>query len=132
MGQRLGPEIVVSQYDAIAQRTLTTVRRKGGIVTLFDVSPRVYDDATGRWTGGEPIVGTQPAMQLQDDPKRFQARNLVVSNPLTLMIPGWNIPVVPEPGKTLQWGTRVATIRDVEDFNPDGRQVISYTVVAGV
>lgn len=123
---------MASKYEKDARDTYATLAKEGGTVTLFDVTPRTYDEDTRQWSGGDPVVATQPAMQLEDDPKRFEARNLRVTDPLTLFIAAWQIGIVPAPLKTLQWGSRVATIKDVEPLNIDGLQDISYTVVAGV
>lgn len=121
----------MSDYAADAADVLATLAEEGGPVTLYSATPRQYNEDTGQWIGGDPISTTSSAIQLEDNPMRLQTRNLVISNPLTLMMAAAGMAFAPAPLMTVQWGDRVATVRDVEPFVPDGRTPIYYTVTGG-
>jgi hypothetical protein len=123
---------MASKYAATAQRALATIARKGAPVT-FTGSPAsapVLDEATGQWSGGSgpsaDVIGR--AIQIEGDPDRFKALNLVLVNPVTLMIAAKGLPVgVIAPGKPMRWAGVDYTIRDAGDtLAPDGEPILYF------
>lgn len=118
----------MSQYTAIAQRTLALIRRKGAAVTFTTVTGRVYNDTTGTWTGGDPVIATGVAVQSEDDPVRFSALNLTLVDPITLTVAAHGLSTVPAPNMALSWAGVTYTVKNVEAVAPDGVAII-YTVI---
>jgi hypothetical protein len=76
-----------------------------------------------------PVVGK--AVQIESDPQRLAARNLVLTDPLTLLVAAAGLSVVPTPGMTEGWAGVERTIKDVETVAPDGTPIL-YVIVAAV
>ncbi len=123
---------MASKYAASAQRALATITRKGAPVTFpgAPASAPVFDEATGQWSGGSgpsaDVIGR--AIQIEGDPDRFKALNLVLVNPVTLMIAAKGLPVgVIAPGKPMRWAGVDYTIRDAGDtLAPDGEPILYF------
>lgn len=120
-----------AQYAAVAQRALASIARKGGTVTFVTATPRKYNEDTGAWIGGDPLTADGKAIQVPDNPMRFQTRNLVVSDPTTLIVAGSGLTVRPAPGMAMRWAGLIKNVVDVEAFEPDGQTAILFTVVGG-
>lgn len=119
----------MGKYDAIAQRALETITKKGGPVTFPGAgTPAVYDPATDTWSGGSSSVATGRAVQIESDPDRFAALKLVLTNPVTLMIAAAGLSVTPAPGMQMTWAGTTYAIKDVDPIAPDGTPII-YTVI---
>jgi len=120
----------MGQYDAVAQRALAAITRKGGPVTFPGTgTPPTYDPATDTWSGGAAgadVVGR--AVQIDGDPDRFAALNLVLVNPVTLMVAASGLTVTPAVGMLFTWGGLTYSLKDKEEVKPDGQTPIIYVV----
>lgn len=121
----------MGQYDAIAQRSLATIKRKGGPVTFPGGGAPVYDPATDTWSGGAASAAVGRAVQVPGDPDRMSAMGLVLVNPVTLLVAAAGLAIVPTPGGTFTWAGKTYTIKFVEPVAPDGAAII-YTMVGDV
>jgi hypothetical protein len=118
----------MSQYDAVAQRSLATITKKGAAVvfpTAGGTQP-TYDPATDTWSGGSSSSVTGRAVQIDGDPDRWKTLSLILVNPVTLMIAASGLSITPAIGMTFMWpesGTTY-TIRDKQEVAPDGTPII--------
>lgn len=124
----------MGQYDAVAQRALAAITRKGGPVTFaVQTSAPIYDPATDTWSGGTTSSITGRGVQIPDNPEqilRLQGQGFTLTDPITLMVAASGLGVVPTSGMTMTWGNNVAyAIRSVEAINPDGTSPILYTII---
>lgn len=114
-----------NQYDAVAQRTLATIARRGGIVTFPGTgSGGIYDPLTDAWSGAGPADAQGKAIQIEGDPDRFAALKLVLVDPVTLMIAAGGLTVTPSVGKLMTWAGVTYTIKDRDPVAPDGTPII--------
>lgn len=118
---------MAGKYDAVATRALATIARKGSPVTFGATTGGTYNPLTDTWSGGTASAITGQAVQIEGDPDRFAALNLVLVNPVTLLVAAKDLDVAPEPGMTFTWASKVYTIKDVDPTAPDGVAVL-YTV----
>lgn len=119
----------MSVYDGVATRALRTITAKGAAVTFPGAnvggSAPVYDPATDTFSGGSAgaqVVGR--AVQIESDPDRFRALNLVLVNPVTLMIAAAGLAVTPALGMQFAWAGITYTIKDKDEVAPDGTPII--------
>lgn len=123
----------MSIYDAVAERALAQITKKGGVVTFPGANvgtPQTYDPATDTYSGGTPPSdATGRAVQIEGDPDRFKTLGLVLVNPVTLMIAAAGLGVTPAPGMLMSWGGKNYNIKDVDPVMPDGVTPIIYTVI---
>lgn len=123
------------KYDAVADRTLATIERKGDIAVFRTVGTdetdtEIFDPLTGLFS---PAPGTSgqsseaPAVQIPADPDRFTANGMTLINALSLMVAAVPDGVVPEVGMIVQWpkgSGREYTIGYVEAVAPDGTPIL--------
>lgn len=115
----------MSIYDAISARALKTIAKKGADVTFPGTNTgAVYDPATDTWSGGSSSAVTGKAIQTTGDPDRFAALNLVLTNPVTLLVAASGLAVTPAPGMTFTWAGINYTVKDVETTAPDGVAIL--------
>jgi hypothetical protein len=119
----------VSAYTAVAQRARATIARKGGPVTLTTTTGRVYNEDTGVWTGGTPLVASSVAVQEEDDPERFRVLGLTLNDPVTLLVAAAGLTLTPAPNMALGWGGAIYTVKNCESLKPDGQTAITHTVI---
>jgi hypothetical protein len=116
---------VASIYDPISQRALDTISKKGATVTFPGTNTgAVYDPATDTWSGGSTTAVAGKAVQTKGDVDRFKALNLVLVNPVSLLIAAKNLAVTPLPGMTFTWAGKNYTIKDVDPVAPDGVPIL--------
>ena len=119
----------MGQYDAVAQRALAAIAKKGGAVTFPGTGTAgTYNPLTDTWSGGSAgadVVGR--AVQIEGDLDRFAALKLVLSNPVTLMIAAAGLTVTPAIGMPFIWAGVRYTIKDKDEVAPDGTPIL-YTV----
>lgn len=121
----------MSQYDAVAQRSLATIKRKGAKVTFPGGGPPVYDPLSDSWSGGSATSVVGSAVQVPGDPDKLAALSLVLVNPVTLLVAASGLGIVPTPGGTFTWAGKTYTIKFSEPVAPSGVAII-YTVVGDV
>lgn len=121
----------MSIYTATAQRSLATIKRKGGKITFAGGGAPVYDPITDQWSGGSATSVVGSAVQVPGDPDRMAALSLVLVNPVTLLVAASGLSIVPQPGGTFTWAGKTYTIKFCEPVAPDGTPII-YTVVGDV
>lgn len=119
----------MSAYATIAQRARATIARKGGPVTFTTTTGRVYNEDTGVWTGGAPVVASSVAVQEEDDPERFRVLGLTLNDPVTLLVAALGLALTPLPNMALGWGGAIYTVKSAEVLKPDGRTAITYRVI---
>lgn len=114
-------------FDALTTRVLNAITDKGQDVTFPGTGTPVYDPATDTWSGsgGSDVKGK--AVQTRSDPDKLKAANLVLLNPVTLMVAGSGLGIVPEPGMSFSWSGKTYTARLVDPHGPDGTPIY-YTV----
>jgi hypothetical protein len=126
---------MAGKYDAVAERTLKVIAKKGGDVVFpgaIPGVPGVYNPLSDTWTGGTGATdATGKAVQIPDDPERFAAIGLVTQNPVTLLVAAKNLGITPTPGRAFTWASRTYTIKDVEAVDPAGDGAVMYTVIGG-
>jgi len=119
-------------HSALQTRVLNAIKKHGSDVTFPGAISGTYDPATDTWSGGAPgaaVVGK--AVQTKDDPERFQALGLVLTNPVTLMIAAKGLGVTPAPGQSMTWAGKTYSIVDVESVGPSG-EAIYYSVTGSL
>lgn len=118
-----------SIYDAVAERALATITAKGATVTFArGATGAVYDPITDTWTGGAATPATGKAVQVPDNPMRFQALSLTTQDAITLIIAASGLGITPVPGDVFGWNGLFYTAKDCEAVAPDGTPVI-WTVI---
>lgn len=126
----------MSVYAAVAQRSLATIKRKGGKVVFPGAivgTPPTYDPTTDTYSGGTPPTdAVGHAVKDQSDPDRYRALSLVLVNPVTLVVAGEGLPITIVPGMPMVWAGRAYTVRNVDDINPAGDKVIAWLVIGDV
>lgn len=135
MGIVDGGTILMSKYAIEQQDVLEAITEDGGDVVFpgaIPGTPPAYNELTGVWTGGTDATDvTGKALQIEDDPMRFQGLGLVTSNPITLLIAAKNLGIRPVPGMVFRFGGTTYTIANggVEALDPAGDGPIYYDVV---
>jgi hypothetical protein len=114
----------VSQYDALSQRALATITRKGGIVTFSRGGQAVYDAATDTWSGSTTAPVTASAVQVRSNPQMLLALELVITSPVTLLVAASGLAFVPQPADTFVWTGITYTVKLVQDTAPDGYAIL--------
>ena len=119
----------MSIYAETAKRTLAAITKKGAVVTFpGTASPGTYNPTADSWSGAGNTDAIGRAVQVDGDPDRFAALNLVLSNPVTLLIAARGLSVTPRPGMSMTWANVTYTIKDVETVGPDGTPIL-YAVI---
>lgn len=119
----------MSKYDAVAQRALATITRKGGVVTFpGTASGGIYDPLADSFSGAGSEDKTGKAVQIEGDPDRFAALNLVLTNPVTLMIAAHGLALTPVPGMAFTWAGVTYSTKDADAVAPDGTPII-YVII---
>lgn len=115
---------IAEAYDDIVEAGADLLFVAGG------GSQPVYDPVTDEWTnpGGTTTSVGGKAVQVAGDPDRYAALNLVLVNPVTLLVAAKNLTTKPKVGMQVAWAGELYTVRDVEPTAPDGTAII-YTVV---
>lgn len=119
-----------SQYDAIAQRSLAAIARKGATVS-FNTSAGIYDPVTDTWSGGTSGNALGKAVQTANDLQQLVALSLVTEKTVTLLVAARGLTVTPDRGEHFTWAGVDYTIREVETIAPDGTPIL-YRVVGAV
>jgi hypothetical protein len=116
----------MGQYDAIAQRALAAIAKKGGPVTFPGAgTPATYDPTTDTWSGGSAgsdAIGR--AVQIEGDPDELLALNIIQVDNVTLMIAASGLTVTPAAGLTFSWAGRSYTIKKKDEVAPDGTPIL--------
>jgi hypothetical protein len=124
---------MTTKYAADAADALEMIAEAGATVTFPGAvpgTPGVYDPLTGTWSGGTGATdATGSAVQIEDDPERFQSIGLVLVNPITLLIAAKNLAITPAPGMLFLWASRMYMVKDVEAVDPAGDGAVLYTVI---
>ena len=116
---------MASIYDAVATRALATITAKGGTVTFNRASAgAVYDPATDQWTGGAATPATGKAVQITDNPLRFQALSLSTEDAITLLVAASGLGITPVPGDVFGWAGVFYSVKDAEAVAPDGVPIL--------
>lgn len=120
----------MAQYDALAQRALALITKKGGPVVFPGTgTPPVYNEATDTYAGGTAGVNTTGrAVQVNGDPDRFAAMHLTLINPVTLIVAAVGLAITPIVGMVFIWGGVRYTIKDADTLKPDGVTAIIHTI----
>lgn len=129
----------MGKYDAVAKRTLATIKRKGGTATFYrgggntndgGTDGDIYDPLTDRWTDDvtPPVSGgiVVPAVQIQSDPERYEALGLKMAETVSLIAAAQGYE--PEVGHLFKWGGKTYTIAAVEATAPDGITPVFFQV----
>lgn len=118
-----------SIYDPVSARALVTITAKGATVTFARAgSGGVYDPVTDTWSGGSDAPASGKAVQIPDNPLRFQALGLTTANAITLLIAASGLSITPVPGDVFGWSGTFYTAKDCEAVAPDGVPIL-WTVV---
>lgn len=117
-------------YAQDAIDALADIRAAGAAVVFPGAGTApTYDATTSQWSGGEAgSAVTGYALQLEGDPVRLASLNLVLINPVTLLVAAYGLSVTPAPNMSMTWAGTTYVIRDVQVLAPDGT-AITYTVV---
>jgi hypothetical protein len=123
---------MATKYAAEIADTLAALKDDGGIVTFhFDAVPGDYDPLTG-WSEGEAAREVKaPALQVPADPDRFAALNLILRNPVLLMVAAKGLGFTPAPGRKFTWAGTLYSTETAEPFAPDGEPIF-WTLAGGV
>jgi hypothetical protein len=123
---------VSSQYDAVAQRSLAAIARKGADVSFATVAGTpVYDPITDTWSGGSAATATGKAVQTTNDLQQLVALSLVTETTVTLLVAARGLTITPDRGEHFTWAGVDYTIKQVEKIAPDGTPIL-YRVVGAV
>jgi hypothetical protein len=120
-----------TKYDAVSARALATIARKGAAVAFSVVTIGVSDPSTGLPPSSTTSVATGSAVEIPGDPDVYAAFNLVLLNPITLLVAAKNLGVTPAPGMAIAWASKSYTIKLATPVSPDGVPVL-WTIVAVV
>lgn len=117
--------MTTSIYDPISQRALATIAKKGSDVVFPGTNTgATYDPATDTWSGGTSTPITGKAVQTKGNVDRFAALNLILINPVTLLLAAKNLAITPMPGMVFTWAGKNYTIKDVDPVAPDGVPIL--------
>jgi hypothetical protein len=119
---------VTSQYDAIAERTLAIIARKGAANAFLVVTAGVDNPSTGLPPTSTTSVVTGSAVEAPGDPDIYLSLDLVRSNPVTLYVAAKGLGVIPTPGMNMTWAGRPYTVRLATPTGPDGVPIL-WTLV---
>jgi hypothetical protein len=115
---------VTTAYADVSARALAQITRKGGPVVFTVGTAPVYTPSTGEWTAGTLATVTLRAIQIEDDPERFSALGLVLTDPVTLLIAASGASITPAPGMPFAWAGVGYVCKNVEAVAPDGTPII--------
>lgn len=113
-------------YSAEIESAASDIRDAGAPVT-FARGARTHDKATGRMSG-TPTTASSYAVRVKGDAKRLAARNLVLKDPITLLVEALHLGTfVPEDPDSMTFAGATYTVKDVDTLAPDGA-AITYRV----
>lgn len=109
---------------------LADVTAAGAAVTFTDKSPGAYA-STGTWTGPATTTSVAgAAIEVEGDPKEYEALSLVQRNPATLFFTPTTYGSLPSLDMAVTWGGVSRLVKRVRPLAPDGTAIAAYVVVA--
>jgi hypothetical protein len=123
----------VSQYDALAQRALALIARKGAAIAFVVVTAGTPDPTTGLPPTSTSTTVMGSAVEVPGDladREQYIALGLVQLNPVTLYVAGSGLAATPAPGMGILWAGKSYTIKLATRVAIDGQSVILWTLVA--
>lgn len=117
----------MTKYAAEIADAYADLGEAGNTVTVSGEG-RVYDEATGTWSGAD-VEETSVAIQKRGDPDRFNALNLVMKDAVTLLIAASPLTNPVKAGARITWMNAWYTVQDVQEVAPDGTPIV-YDVIA--
>ena len=100
------------------------------MATTFTRKANTYNPETGVLTVSESTI-TGSAVQVESDPRRFDALGLSLLENLTLLFTPTTYGETPQPGDEVTWpasGT-VYKVADVDPIAPDGVTILARVVI---
>lgn len=109
-----------ASYASVSARANAAIRRRGALVTFLGVSGTkpVHSAATGTFSGGALTDVTVKAVKVKFNPRRFEGRNLVLVDPITLMVEGPALGFDPVEGMYILWNNEKYKVQLVDLFKP--------------
>lgn len=109
----------MSDYTAEIESAAADIREAGAPVA-FARGASTHDKATGRMSGS-PITASSHAVRIKGDAKRLAARNLVLRDPITLLVEALDLGTfVPEDPDSMTFAGATYTVKDVDPLAPSG------------
>ncbi len=125
----------MGKYDAVAERSLAQIERKGVAVKFPGAAPGTYDPLTNTWSGSASGDVFGKAVQIDGDPDTLAALGLIGVDNATLMVgnrftdaaaDGAEVAFEPLVPAVFEWpvGGKSYTIRKADDVAPNGEAII--------